>query len=311
MQKAWDWLWNPPTDGPRMTLLIRLMTGGVFFWEGILKFVYPNQGIGRFTKLGFALPGATAHFVAGVEIIGGALFILGWLTRPVAIAFIIEMTVAILSTKISLYLGHSPLPLPPSPPQVGFWAVLHEIRSDYAQIMTSIFLLIAGPGPLSLDAKALERSAKARSAWLSVAAFLFMVTMGTAHAAGTESAGPTAPAAVADDFSLGQNAVKKKDYKTAEQFFRHALAADPTNPEVLNMLAFSLRKQGNLDEAFMDYGKALALKPRFPEAREYLAEAHIQAALKELQTLKGYGAEGKEEVEEVTDQFKAAVKNLN
>lgn len=33
------------------TLALRLMAGGVFLWEGILKFVYANQGIGPFTKL--------------------------------------------------------------------------------------------------------------------------------------------------------------------------------------------------------------------------------------------------------------------
>ena len=32
------------------------------------------------------------------------------------------------------------------------WAVLHEIRSDYAQIMSVLFLFTAGPGPWSLDA---------------------------------------------------------------------------------------------------------------------------------------------------------------
>ena len=62
------------------------------------------------------------------------------------------MTVAILSTKISLYLGTSPLPLPPAPPQVGFWAVLHEVRSEYAQMLTVMFLLVNGPGGWSLDA---------------------------------------------------------------------------------------------------------------------------------------------------------------
>ncbi len=36
-------------------------------------------------------------------------------------------------------------------PQVGFWAVLHEIRSDYAQIMTCLFFALAGPGRTSLD----------------------------------------------------------------------------------------------------------------------------------------------------------------
>jgi putative oxidoreductase len=62
------------------------------------------------------------------------------------------MVVAILTTKISLYLGTSPLPLPPALPRVGFWAVMHETRSDYAQILTSIFLLVVGPGSWSLDA---------------------------------------------------------------------------------------------------------------------------------------------------------------
>jgi putative oxidoreductase len=62
------------------------------------------------------------------------------------------MVVAILSTKIGVFLGNSPLPAPPAPPVVGFWAVLHEIRSDYAQLLTSIFLLIAGSGPWSVDA---------------------------------------------------------------------------------------------------------------------------------------------------------------
>lgn len=40
---------------------------------------------------------------------------------------------------------------------MGGWAVLHEIRSEYAQIMTSIYLLAAGPGPWSLDALLLRR----------------------------------------------------------------------------------------------------------------------------------------------------------
>jgi uncharacterized membrane protein YphA (DoxX/SURF4 family) len=152
MKRLFDWLFFPTDSAPRATILVRLMAGSVFFWEGILKFVYTNQGVGRFTKLGIPFPGATAHFVAVLEIVGGLLLMAGFLTRVIAIPFVIEMIVAILSTKISIYLGTSPLPLPPSPPQVGPWAVLHEVRSDYAQIMSALFLLIAGPGPLSVDA---------------------------------------------------------------------------------------------------------------------------------------------------------------
>jgi putative oxidoreductase len=86
------------------------------------------------------------------------LLLTGLMTRLIAIPFIGEMIVAILSTKISLYLGTSPLPLPPALPQVGVWAVLHEIRSDYAQILTVIFLLINGSGKWSLDAALLRKS---------------------------------------------------------------------------------------------------------------------------------------------------------
>src|SRR6516164_4398688 len=152
MNKITSWLINPPTDGPKSILLLRLMVGGVFFWDGMLKFVYANQGVGRFTKLGIPFPHFTAVFIGYLEIVGGLLLLTGLMTRLIAIPFVGEMIVAILSTKISLYLGTSPLPLPPAPPKMGLWAVLHEIRSEYAQVMTVIFLLINGPGKWSLDA---------------------------------------------------------------------------------------------------------------------------------------------------------------
>jgi len=152
MKNVLAWFTHPPTDGPGSAILLRLMAGGVFLWEGILKFVYANQGIGRFTKLGMPWPHLTADFVANLEIVGGLLLLTGLLTRLIAVPFVIEMIVAILSTKISLYLGTYPLPLPPAPPQVGMWAVLHEVRSEYAQLLTVLFLMMNGPGRWSLDA---------------------------------------------------------------------------------------------------------------------------------------------------------------
>lgn len=151
MKKLIDWFIYPPVTGQSAILILRLMAGGVFFWEGILKFVYVNQGVGRFTKLGFPIPETTADFVAIAEITGGLLLLLGLCTRLVAFYFIVQMIVAVLTTKVALYMGTSPLPLPPSPPKEGIWAVLHEIRSDYAQILTCLFLLIEGAGRVSLD----------------------------------------------------------------------------------------------------------------------------------------------------------------
>ncbi|HEX2607446.1 MAG TPA: DoxX family protein [Flavisolibacter sp.] len=159
MKKIIHWFTFPPKEGGSAILLLRLLAGGVFFWEGLLKFVYPNQGVGRFIKLGFPMPEVLAHFVAVTEIAGGILLLLGLLTRFISMYFIIEMIIAILSTKISLYLGTSPLPLPPAPPQAGFWAVLHEIRSDYAQLLTCLYLLLEGPGQRSMDAvRAIRRT---------------------------------------------------------------------------------------------------------------------------------------------------------
>jgi putative oxidoreductase len=152
MNNQIKWLLHPPLDGPRATILIRVMAGTVFFWEGIMKFVFANQGVGRFTKLGFPAPHFTATADGWFEIVGGILLIAGLLTRVIAIPFIIEMLVAMASTKIPMYLGTSPLPLPPVPPQIGFWAVLHEIRSEYAQLASCAFLLLAGPGRWSVDA---------------------------------------------------------------------------------------------------------------------------------------------------------------
>jgi putative oxidoreductase len=151
MKRLIHWFASPPVVGPSAILIIRLMAGTVFFWEGILKFVYVNQGVGRFTKLGFPFPVATAHWIATGEIIGGLFIIFGLFTRFVSFYFIIQMMVAVLSTKIGLYYGTSPLPMPPALPKMGVWAVLHEIRSDYAQILCCLFLLLEGAGRRSLD----------------------------------------------------------------------------------------------------------------------------------------------------------------
>jgi len=62
------------------------------------------------------------------------------LTRAAAIPLIINMFVAIASTKIPILIGK------------GFWAMAHEARTDYSMLLGSIFLLIAGPGRWSLDA---------------------------------------------------------------------------------------------------------------------------------------------------------------
>ncbi len=66
-----NWLLNPPVDNQASIIIIRLICGAVFLSEGILKFVYPNQGVGRFTKLGFPVPDVTAHVIANWKYLAG------------------------------------------------------------------------------------------------------------------------------------------------------------------------------------------------------------------------------------------------
>ncbi len=139
------------TASPAVTL-IRLAVGGVFLTEGIQKFLYPDAlGAGRFTKIGIPAPEISASFVGVVEIVCGALLLLGLLTRLASIPLIIDMLVAITTTKIPLFFGAGAEPNRQGD-EFGFWAALHMGRLDFAMLMGAIFLLVVGAGLLSFDA---------------------------------------------------------------------------------------------------------------------------------------------------------------
>lgn len=143
------------TDASASVILIRLIVGAVFLSEGIQKFLYPAEnGPGRFAKIGIPYPDVMAPFVGVVEIVGGALILAGLLTRLAAIPLIVNMLVAILSTKIPILLGYgfwgfSLRQLP----YYGFWGMAHEARTDFSMLLGSIFLLVVGAGAWSVDAR--------------------------------------------------------------------------------------------------------------------------------------------------------------
>ena len=142
------------TNAPRSVILIRLSVGAVFLSEGIQKFLFPNDlGVGRFIKIGIPAPQVMAPFVGLIELVCGTLIILGLLTRLVAVPLIIDISVAILSTKIPILLGYGFWRFSLSKlPSYGFWSMAHEARVDYAMLLGSIFLLIVGAGAWSIDA---------------------------------------------------------------------------------------------------------------------------------------------------------------
>jgi putative oxidoreductase len=138
-----------PSSAPAATILVRLLVGWVFLSEGIQKFLFPAAlGVGRFVKIGIPAPQFFAPFVGVVEIVCGTLLIIGLLNRLAAIPLLINISVAILTTKVPI-LAKS-----------GFWAAMHEARTDICMWLGSLFLLIVGAGPWSLDTLIARRQAE-------------------------------------------------------------------------------------------------------------------------------------------------------
>lgn len=112
-------------------LLIRLMVGAVFLSEGVQKFLFPDAlGVGRFIKIGIPWANVMAPFVGVVEIVCGALVLMGIRTAIVSIPLLIDICVAVASTKVPMLF------------QKGFWATAHESRTDYAMLLGLIFLIL-------------------------------------------------------------------------------------------------------------------------------------------------------------------------
>lgn len=140
-------------DGPRGVVLVRLMVGAVFLAEGIQKFLFPDAtGAARFARIGIPWPEIMAPFVGVVEIVCGLMIVFGLFTRWATVLLLINITVAILSTKIPILLGHGYWQFKlPKLASYGFWSMAHEARTDYAMLMGLLFLLSVGGGGWSLD----------------------------------------------------------------------------------------------------------------------------------------------------------------
>lgn len=143
--------------------LIRVMVGAVFLSEGIQKFLYPAmRGGGRFESIGLPNPEFLGYFVASFEVICGALILLGLLTRLAVIPTVTIMCVALLTTKFPML----------SDPEIShevyggsgwykFWYMAHAMRTDFAMLLGSLFLLIIGGGRWSIDASLQPKETRA------------------------------------------------------------------------------------------------------------------------------------------------------
>jgi putative oxidoreductase len=123
-------------------LLLRFLVGWVFLSEGIQKFLFPAAlGAGRFEKIGIPAPQLTGPFVGVTEIVCGMLLILGLFTSLAIWPLLVDILVAIATTKVPLLLKQ------------GFWAAMHEGRTDFCMIVGLVAIALLGAGPLALDGR--------------------------------------------------------------------------------------------------------------------------------------------------------------
>ena len=132
-----------PPQGPASILLIRIAGGLIFLTQGILKYSDPLMGVVRFTRIGFPHPYFIAHFVGAFEIVCGFLVLLGLWTRASAVPLLVVIATAIATTKIpELFRSNQ-----------GFWFMVSDARTDFAMFCSLLFLVWAGGGAWSLDAR--------------------------------------------------------------------------------------------------------------------------------------------------------------
>ncbi len=145
-------------SGQSWNLVLRLLVGLVFLPEGLKKFLFAEQwGAGRFARIGIPAPAAMAYLVGTVEIVCGTLLLVGLLTRLSTVPLLIDMAVAIATTKLPLLWRATAVSS-----KVGFWSLQAESRTDFAMLMGLAFLLLAGAGPISLDAPLRRRFSLSR-----------------------------------------------------------------------------------------------------------------------------------------------------
>ncbi len=137
-------LWNPlqPLLADLTSLAIRLTIGQAFMQTGWGKLHNLDNVTKFFASLGIPAPQLQAAFVGGLELVGGALLIVGLVVRPIAVLLLGTMAVAILTAD-----------------RDGFLAALainpEKNLTDVVPWMFGLLLLALltwGPGRLSLDA---------------------------------------------------------------------------------------------------------------------------------------------------------------
>jgi putative oxidoreductase len=126
-------------------LLVRVSLGLFFAISGANKLFVAGGTQRMYDTLVNAkvpFPHLMTYFVSGVEFVGGALLTLGFLSSPASVALLVDMAVAILTTKLSaMPKGLSPLN----------WLDDFLYLPEALYVVFFIWLICSGPGKFSVD----------------------------------------------------------------------------------------------------------------------------------------------------------------
>ncbi len=143
--RTWQWgigkLARIEALGP---LVARLSVGAVFFQSGLGKLNHLERTTEFFRDLGIVAPDFHARFVGGLECVGGLCLVVGLGTRLFSIPLAFTMIVAVLTAQ----LGEVD----------GIVSLLSLSETTIFSVL--VWLVLAGPGALSLDHLVFRRLAR-------------------------------------------------------------------------------------------------------------------------------------------------------
>jgi len=126
-------------------LLVRVSLGLFFAISGAKKMFVAGATQRMYETLVKAkvpLPRLMTYFVSGVEFVGGTLLAVGFFSSPACVALLVDMLVAILTTKLSaIPKGLSPLS----------WVDDFLYFPEALYVLFFIWLICSGPGKFSVD----------------------------------------------------------------------------------------------------------------------------------------------------------------
>jgi putative oxidoreductase len=121
----------PARLAPQLLSVLRIAAGLTFLEHGTGKLIGFPAGLPFIDKM----PSGLLYFTGTLELVGGALIVLGLFTRPVA--FILAGFMA-----VAYFMAHFPM---------SFFPAINMGEAAILYCFTFLYIAAAGPGPWSID----------------------------------------------------------------------------------------------------------------------------------------------------------------